>query len=46
MVTYFEQDETGKAVAALVRRFTALVRAYGVIEMANEVRDGAADLDL
>jgi hypothetical protein len=45
VVTHVEQDETAKAVASLARRFTALVRASGVIEMANEVRDGAADLD-
>ena len=45
VVTHVEQDETAKAVAGLARRFTALVRASGVIKMAKDVRDGTADLD-
>ncbi|RYB01313.1 ISL3 family transposase [Lichenibacterium ramalinae] len=45
VVARVEQDATASAVAALARRFTALVRASGVGRTATPGRNAAADFD-
>ncbi len=45
VVARVEQDATASAVAALARRFTALVRASGVGTVAPPGRDAAAEFD-
>ena len=45
VVARVEQDATASAVAALARRFTALVRASGVGRTATPGRNAAAEFD-